>query len=83
MKHLAGPDFWDAYNALPKNIRELAGEKFQLLKENPRHPSVKLKKVNDLWSVRIGSYRALGEKIDGGIFWYWIGTHEEYDQRIA
>jgi len=28
-------------------------------------------------------YRALGEDIEGGIYWIWIGTHANYDKIIA
>jgi hypothetical protein len=27
-------------------------------------------------------YRALGISDDGGIVWFWIGTHAEYDQLL-
>jgi hypothetical protein len=28
-------------------------------------------------------YRALGLPVDGGVHWFWIGTHSEYDQLIG
>jgi hypothetical protein len=40
-----------------------------------------MKRVGDLWSVRIGShYRALGTQVQEGILWFWIGTHADYDR---
>jgi hypothetical protein len=52
-----------------------------LLKENPKHPSLHLKRVGKYWSVRIGmKYRALGVEIEEGLLWFWIGTHAEYDR---
>jgi hypothetical protein len=41
-------------------MRALADKNFALLKENPRHSSVRLKKIGILYSARIGlHYRAL------------------------
>ncbi len=83
MKHLASASFWERYERLPERIRQLADKNFQLLKENPRHPSLRLKRVGKYWSVRIGSrYRALGVDIPEGILWFWVGTHAEYDDLI-
>jgi hypothetical protein len=54
MKHFASRAFWEAYDRLPKPIRDLADKNYDLLKENPRHPSLQFKKVGRFWSVRIG-----------------------------
>ncbi len=80
MKHYTSSDFWQLYEKLPSEIRELADKNYQLLKDNPRHPSLQLKRIEELWSVRIGQrYRALGIDATGGIQWIWIGSHTEYD----
>jgi len=80
VKHFASPDFWFHYRLLPAAIQEQADRNFQILKENPRHPSLRLKKVGLLWSARVGiSYRALGKDRPEGIVWFWIGSHAEYD----
>jgi hypothetical protein len=55
MRHLASASFWEAYRRLPENIRLLADKNYELLKQNPRHPSLHLKKVGRFWSVRIGT----------------------------
>jgi hypothetical protein len=48
------------------------------LKENPRHPSLHLKKVSRFWSIRVGiHYRSIGIEPPEGIIWFWIGAHEE------
>lgn len=76
MRHFADPSFWNYYRKLPRHIRQLAGKNFELLKENPHHVSLHLKKVNKYWSVRIGvKYRALGVEAEGDVVWLWIGTH--------
>lgn len=81
MKHFTSSDFWILYEQLPKEIQSLANKNYELLKLNPRHPSLQLKRVEDLWSVRVGShYRALGIDAPGGIQWIWIGSHANYDK---
>ncbi len=61
-------------------IRELADKNYELLKTNPRHPSLQLKKVGKYWSVRVGlKHRAVAVEIQEGLLWFWIGTHTEYD----
>ncbi len=80
MKHFASPTFWQAYEKLPENVRSLADKNYALLKENPRHPSLQLKRVGRFWSVRVGSrYRALAAPVDGDLLWFWIGSHADYD----
>jgi hypothetical protein len=84
VKHTASPDFWGAYHTLPESTRALADGCFKLLKANPRHPSLRLKRVGRFWSVRAGlHHRALGLDVPDGIVWFWIGTHAQYDRLIA
>jgi len=72
------------YRELPDEIRALADKNYELLKENPRHPSLQLKRIEELWSVRVGQrYRALGIDAPSGIQWIWIGSHADYDKFIA
>jgi hypothetical protein len=87
MKHQASPRFWQHYQQLPKDVRELADKNFNLLKSDPHHPSLRLKKVDaerKIWSVRIGlQYRALGKEKPDGILWFWIGSHAEYNKLLS
>jgi hypothetical protein len=83
MRHFASPSFWEEYQALPPGIQALADRNFELLKLNPNHSSLHLKKVGKFWSVRVGrKYRALAVEIEEGLLWFWIGTHAEYDALI-
>ena len=80
MNHFTTPDFWQLYNALPIEVRELADKNFALLKEDPNHPSLHFRRVGNFWSVRIGiHYRALATEREEGHLWFWIGSHAEYD----
>ena len=54
MKHFTSSDFWEHDNKLPTEIQELADKNYELLKANPRHPSLQLKRIEELWSVRVG-----------------------------
>jgi hypothetical protein len=84
LKHSASPKFWVLYGALPKQVQELANKNFALLKADERHPSLHFKKLGEYWSVRVGAhYRALGFEVEGGMYWFWIGTHADYDKIIA
>ena len=80
MKHRASSRFWQCYRRLPSEVQQLADENYQQLCADPRHPSLKLKKVGEFWSVRIGlHYRALAIEDSADLVWVWIGTHAEYD----
>jgi len=84
LRHYASSKFWALYQELQPNIRDLADKNFQLLKSNPQHPSLHFKRIDELWSVRVGAhYRALGIDVEGGVQWIWIGTHAEYDNIIS
>jgi hypothetical protein len=80
VKHYTSSDFWEAYQKLSAETQELADKNFELL----NHPSLHLKRIEELWSVRVGrQYRALGIDVPDGIQWIWIGSHAEYNKLIA
>lgn len=83
MTHKANPRFWSYYEKLPEHIQKLADSNYQLLKEDPYHPSLHFKKVDNYWSIRIGiHYRAIAVQSDDQIVWFWIGHHSEYDKLL-
>lgn len=83
MKHHASEDFWACYDRLPPSIRAVADNNFQLLKSDPHHPSLHLKKVGRLWSVRVGlGWRALAVRDGEDMVWFWIGSHSDYDKLL-
>jgi len=84
MRSFTSPSFWERYDNLPSSVQELADRNYQLLKSDPRHPSLRLKKTGRYWSVRVGSkHRALAVEIEEGLLWFWIGTHAEYDKLVG
>jgi hypothetical protein len=84
MTHFTLPSFWALYGQLPVAIRKVADKNCDLLKTDPRHPSLHLKKVDSYWSVRVGiKYRVVAVEIEEGLLWFWIGTHAKYDKEFG
>lgn len=86
LTHFASTEYWRLYHRLPADVRDTADKCFALLKSNREHPSLRLKKIGNLWAVRVGlHHRALGMDApshEKGILWFWIGPHAEYDHLI-
>jgi hypothetical protein len=55
MNHHTTADFWACYHQLPEAVRRVADANYQLLKIDPRHPSLHFRRVGRLWSVRVGT----------------------------
>ncbi len=68
---------------LQPTVQRIVDRNFEILKTNPKHPSLHFKKSNCYWSVRVGiSYRALAVEVENGLVWFWIGSHADYDNLI-
>ncbi len=81
--HRVTSRFWKSFESLPEIVKNKAKEQFELLKQNPYHPSLHFKKVGKFWSVRITeSYRALAIRDGNDYIWVWIGTHCDYEKII-
>jgi len=83
LRHFTSSRFWQCFDALPAEIQKLARRNYELLKQNPAHPSLQFKSVHGgrFRSVRVGiHYRALGVPVPEGVQWFWIGPHSEYDK---
>jgi hypothetical protein len=64
-------------------VREAADKAFSLLRENPRHPSLRFKPLGKFWSVRVGAaHRAIAVADGDDYIWVWIGHHDEYDRLV-
>ena len=76
--------FWDAYQELDQSIKDRARKAYKLWDENPFHPSLHFKCINQkesIWSVRITiAYRAIGVLDRDMVTWFWIGSHDEYEK---
>ena len=81
--HFTTPQYWQLYNALPPEVRELADKNFALLQSDPTHSSLRFKKVGRYWSARVGlHYRVLAAERAESLVWFWIGPHAVYDALI-
>ncbi|MES9856503.1 MAG: hypothetical protein ABW166_07875 [Sedimenticola sp.] len=81
--HRATSRFWSCLDKLPASIQKTARKNYDLLKENPKHPSLHFKKVGVFWSARVGiHYRAIAVEDGNDFIWVWVGSHEEYDRLI-
>jgi hypothetical protein len=68
---------------LPQPIQTLARKNFRLWQRDPHHPSLHFKKVRGCWSARVGPhYRVVGLLENDTLHWFWIGSHDDYEQLI-
>lgn len=67
-------------------IKRRARKAYKLFEQDPRHPSLRFKKVHveqPIYSVRITrDYRAIGVRDGDPIIWFWIGSHENYERLL-
>jgi mRNA-degrading endonuclease RelE of RelBE toxin-antitoxin system len=72
--------FDEDYKAQPESIKNLADKQFTLLLENPRHPSLRLKKIKghpDIWEGRITKSYRFTFQISGETYILRrMGTHD-------
>lgn len=80
------PEFLALYRALPESVRQQARHAYRLFQQDPRHPGLRFRQVHPvrpIFSARVGlHYRAVGVVEGNDIFWFWIGSHAEYDRLL-
>jgi hypothetical protein len=83
MRSRAVRSFWERYNALPMDVQRLAVKQYRLWLRDPRHSSIRFKKVGRYWSARVNEdYRAVGILDGDTVVWFFIGTHSEYGRLL-
>jgi hypothetical protein len=83
MTHFATPQFWYCYRHLPKAVQDVADKNFAIMNEKREHPSLRLKKIGQAWTVRVGlHYRAMARERYEGLVWFWIGHHSQYEKLL-
>jgi mRNA interferase RelE/StbE len=69
------------YRDLPEGIKERASKQFSFLLENPRHPSLRLKKLKsteNIWEARVTrGYRFTFQVVGETYILRRIGKHED------
>lgn len=83
MKSSVTKEFRELFNQLPIEVQQQARRAYALWRIDSYHNSLQFKRVSQrqpIYSARIGSgYRALGLQEHVQIYWFWVGTHAEYD----
>ena len=76
-------EFRKQLDALPTEVQEQADRAYSLWRLDPYHPSLQFKQVSrgqPIYSVRVGlGHRALGLREGDHVYWFWIGSHAQYD----
>jgi mRNA-degrading endonuclease RelE of RelBE toxin-antitoxin system len=81
MKSKLLPSFIEEFRALSPETRERVRRAYREWRENPN--ARRFKRVGEDVSARIDrNYRVLGFIDEETVFWYWVGKHDEYDQKI-
>jgi hypothetical protein len=67
-------------------VQAQAARAYALWRANPYHPSLQFKRVSQrqpIYSVRVGfGHRAVGLREEDHLYWFWIGSHAEYDELL-
>jgi len=78
------PSFWKNYHKLEEGIRSRVKKSYKLWMDDPFHPSLRFKCINrseNIWSVRVTlGYRAIGVLDEDTVTWFWVGSHDKYEQ---
>ncbi|HHT9124373.1 MAG TPA: type II toxin-antitoxin system YafQ family toxin [Candidatus Brocadiia bacterium] len=77
------PEFLPQYDALPKEIKKKFKKQLTYLKENPKHRSLQIHKLQgtNFWEFYVDKGYRCVFKIEGNIFrLYYIGTHGLIDK---
>jgi mRNA-degrading endonuclease YafQ of YafQ-DinJ toxin-antitoxin module len=76
------PSFDKDYARLPQHLQERVDQKLALFIENPRHPSLRIKKMqghNDIWEGHISyGYCFTFRIVEDTCLLRRVGTHEIY-----
>ena len=79
-------EFRRRLNQLSSQAQRQAAQAYELWRSDPYHSSLQFKQVSPrqpIFAVRIGmGHRALGLREGEHIFWFWIGSHADYDQLL-
>jgi hypothetical protein len=79
-------DFRKRLDLLAVEAREQAGRAYAQWRSDPFHPSLQFKRVSGrfpIYSIRVGiGYRALGLREADRVYWFWIGSHADYDELL-
>jgi hypothetical protein len=74
------------FEGLPEDAKKQAKKAYAIWRENPYHRSLQFKRVSPrqpVYSVRVGlGWRALGLLEGDMVYWFWIGSHAQYEELL-
>lgn len=86
MRSYLSPSYRKRYEEMPQHIQNLVRKNYDLWSRDPFHNSLEFKKLwnhKPFWSARCGiDYRVVGYMKDGAMYWFFVGTHAEYDRLL-
>ncbi len=86
MRSLILASFRKQFEAIPLEVRRLVRKNYYLWRQDPFHNSLSFKKLwshKPFWSARCGiDHRVVGYMKDGAMYWFFVGTHAEYDRLL-
>jgi mRNA-degrading endonuclease RelE of RelBE toxin-antitoxin system len=77
------PEFLPQYDELPRDIKKKFKKQISLLKENPKHPSLKIHKLegSEFWKFYVDDFYRCVFQQEGNIYrLYFVGTHRLIDR---
>ena len=81
MRFIVTGRFREAYRSLPESLRKEADKALRLLADNPRHPSLRLKKIEGtpgIWEARVDRACRMTLQVSKDAFILrTIGKHDE------
>lgn len=87
MKSRTTTKFRKAFANLPDSVQKQARQAYRQFQQDSSHPSLRFKQVHPtlpIYSARVSkSYRAVGQRNDDTMVWFWIGSHAEYDKLLS
>ncbi|MGI6418592.1 MAG: hypothetical protein ACOX1P_23335 [Thermoguttaceae bacterium] len=79
-------NFLACFAAPPDAVKTQARKAFRHWRQDPSHPSLHFKRVHSrepVYSVRVSlGWRVLGLHEGDTMYWFWIGSHADYDRQI-
>ena len=78
--------FWKCYKELPDQIKKAAKKAYREFEKNPYHPGLRFKRIHStrpIFCLRITKdYRAVGVQQNNQVIWFWIGSHDDYNNLL-
>jgi len=77
------PEFLPQYDELPEEIKKKFKKQISLLRDNSKHPSLKIHKLegSDFWEFYVDDFYRCVFQQEGNIYkLYFVGTHKLIDR---